>query len=225
MLAVEGRRVHGRARAGMCQRARVLPVLAEVDGCERAPTPRALGKSQEGEVMSAAIDRFIKAATTLRRSWLNDGHELREPSKTDFKNAKVEFDAALADLKPEKVTPEVVAAVRADKCQGCGRQSYQNCPRPPDKLCLREHEFGLRNVTEVVEYAGFKFEVTWEGVEAKLTAQAGQHAAAYKDKHRRAATQCYNERLRHATYEREVAASVHKMSVMDRLGIPHATKS
>lgn len=43
-----------------------------------------------------------------------------------------------------EISPEIVAAVKADQCQSCGRQSYQDCPRSADKPCLREHEGGTR---------------------------------------------------------------------------------
>lgn len=46
---------------------------------------------------------------------------------------------------------------------------------------------------EIYEYAGFKFIVTHVHDEFSLEPAPGQHPAAYKQKHRMAATQCYAE--------------------------------
>lgn len=43
-----------------------------------------------------------------------------------------------------EITPDIVAAVKADQCEGCGRQSYEDCPRPTDKACFREFFGGQR---------------------------------------------------------------------------------
>lgn len=42
---------------------------------------------------------------------------------------------------PARVTPEMVAAVDADRCGGCGKHSYESCPRP-DYVCFRAHHGG-----------------------------------------------------------------------------------
>lgn len=42
----------------------------------------------------------------------------------------------------------------------------------------------------IYEYAGFEFIVDSQG---KLHAASHQHAAAYKEKHRRAAQECYDQ--------------------------------
>lgn len=52
----------------------------------------------------------------------------------------------------------------------------------------------MAEVTDKYEYAGFIFLVSRdEEGKLVLTAAPGQHSAAYKDKHRRAAMSCYNE--------------------------------
>jgi hypothetical protein len=43
--------------------------------------------------------KFVAAAEELRTWWLNDGHELREPSATYFREAKVRYDEALAAIR------------------------------------------------------------------------------------------------------------------------------
>jgi hypothetical protein len=46
---------------------------------------------------------------------------------------------------------------------------------------------------QIYEYAGFLFVVIKDGDNVDLRAAAGQRSAAYKDKHRRAAIQCYHD--------------------------------
>lgn len=47
-----------------------------------------------------------------------------------------------------KITRETVEAVNADKCDGCGRHSYDACPRPGEKACFREFHGGQRSAVE-----------------------------------------------------------------------------
>ena len=44
----------------------------------------------------------MKAADELRKWWLNDGHEMREPSLSKFNTAKKNYDAARAALDTEE---------------------------------------------------------------------------------------------------------------------------
>lgn len=44
------------------------------------------------------LGEFIRAADALRSRWLNDGHDMRDPSQTEFRNARQEYDRARAAL-------------------------------------------------------------------------------------------------------------------------------
>jgi transposase len=59
------------------------------------------------------------------------------------------------------------------------------------------------------EYAGFKYEVTTEDGDVVMTPIPGQHHAAWKERHRRAAKECYLEEGRHVrrTHERHNKAT------------------
>lgn len=47
----------------------------------------------------AVMDRFVKAADVLRANWLNDGHELSEKWRREFRKARDEYDAARQQLQ------------------------------------------------------------------------------------------------------------------------------
>jgi len=44
-------------------------------------------------------EKFIAAADALRARWLNDGHELREPSRTWYREAVEAYDEARRGLE------------------------------------------------------------------------------------------------------------------------------
>jgi hypothetical protein len=60
--------------------------------------------------------------------------------------------------------------------------------------------------TETYEYAGFQFEVVraGDGTFQRLIPMEGQHRAAYKERHRMAATEQFKEEHRDGTGTRKV---------------------
>lgn len=48
-------------------------------------------------------------------------------------------------------------------------------------------------MSETYEYAGFVYEVIHDGETVRLTPIPGQHSAANKEKHIRAARECYKQ--------------------------------
>lgn len=49
--------------------------------------------------MNRVMKDFVAAADELRDGWLNDGHELKEPSSSYFHAAKIKYDAARRALR------------------------------------------------------------------------------------------------------------------------------
>jgi hypothetical protein len=60
-------------------------------------------------------------------------------------NARLNELIIASQSAPEAVTPGMVAAVVAARCEGCGRYPFEACNRPPDKACFREHHGGQRS--------------------------------------------------------------------------------
>lgn len=52
--------------------------------------------------MNRIVKDFVAAADELRDSWLNDGHELREPERSYFRAAKIKYDAARRALSADE---------------------------------------------------------------------------------------------------------------------------
>lgn len=44
-----------------------------------------------------------------------------------------------------KITPEMVAAVKAAKCNSCGAYPFEDCKRHPLRDCYREFSGGSRD--------------------------------------------------------------------------------
>jgi hypothetical protein len=95
-------------------------------------------------------------------------------------------------------------------CPRCGRRSY-NVNDIRQRYCGHCHMYHddmgeNMSFMETYEYAGFKYEVVRnpDGTLKALIPMAGQHRAAYKERHRMAATQQFKEEHRDGTGTRKV---------------------
>lgn len=74
----------------------------------------------------------------------------------------------------------------------------------------------------IVEYAGFKYEIWHEGTHSSCSALPGQHLAAYKTKHLRAALEQYPEDRRVATdLANKSKGGIHEMTIVGYAGFKY----